>query len=141
MPHYGKLFFDFAAPFQSNGQHWDPAKLQEMHYAVETAINNNDAWNSGLCKRNQWLSLWDLPSDHLLMVGYCTTKLRTINTTFEAVEVPPQPIAYCYSGNQRICYHPHAIELNGKLWTVPVSGVPGEIQILIVLSYKETVWP
>ena len=135
----GKLFFDFTTPAPPAGTHWDEATLKLMHDAVEAAINLEDGWNYGYCVRNKWLNLWDVPSNHGAMAAYCTTKLADLpNHVFEAVEDPPQPIAYCYSGDQRICYHPHVIELDGAKWTVTVSvqGKPYKLYIVIVLTYE-----
>ena len=138
----GKLFFDFTAPNPPAGTHWDDDELKLMHDAVEYKIDYNDDWNYGYCVRNQWLNLWDVPTDHLAMVGYCTTKLKNIDAKFEAVENPPQPTAYCYSGDKRICYHPHVIKLDSVEWTVSVTvrGVQYTIDIVIVLTYETTVW-
>lgn len=136
----GKLFFDFAAPLPPAGTHWDEATLKLMHDAVEKEIDLKDPWYNGNNVRNQWLDLWDVPSNHGAMLAYLNLKLADLPYAgdVEAVEDPPQPIAYCYTGDKRICYHPHTIKVDGQNWIVNVQA---PIYIVIVLSYETTCFP
>ena len=142
MPHNGKLFFDFTAPDPPAGQtHWPDSDLEKMQKAVEAEIDVRDPWRDGNNVRNKWLKLFDVPEIHSSMVPYCNKKLDDLKIGALAVEVPPQPIAYCYSGDTRICYHPHIIELNDDPWHVHVQGVNDPIYIVIVLSYETVCFP
>ena len=140
--HKGKLFLDFTAPDPPAGQtHWYEPELKKMQEAVEAEINVRDPWRDGNNERNKWLKLYDVPEIHSSMRPYCNKKLDELKIGALAEEDPPQPIAYCYSGDTRICYHPHSVELNGERWHVHVQGVNDPIYIVIVLTYETTVWP
>ena len=147
MAHNGKLFLDFTVPDPpKKKKHWTESDLRKMQVAVEKEIECKDHWNNGNCERNKWLMLFDVPHKHGKMRDYCNLKLKELERkhSISAVEDPPQPIAYCYSGDTRICYHPHAL-LEGKdLWIVSVKGVKGlkkKIEIVIVLSYETVCFP
>lgn len=139
MAHNGKLYFDFTVPEPSTGQHWDLHALNKMHSAVEVAIDEMDPWNDGDCYRNQWLDLWNVPSNHEEMVKFCNERLKLLSPELRAVEDPPQPIAYCYTGDSRICYLPHTLMLDNDQWSVFVED--NEIPIVLILTYESVCFP
>ncbi|MCH7925084.1 MAG: hypothetical protein IIC51_06080 [Planctomycetes bacterium] len=136
----GKLFFDFEI-----GQDVLERELEVCRQAVEREINHLDHWCNGNNERNKWVQLYDIPTDHKKMHEYLQRKIKKIKWLSVKFEEPPTaPITYCYSGDSRICYHPHSIELNDKPWTVTVSGVQGlkyPMEIVIVLSYETVCFP
>ena len=129
----GKLFFDFEIK-----QDVLERELEVCRQAVEREINHLDHWCNGNNERNKWLQLYDIPTDHKKMHEYLQEKVKKIR--FLTVDpVPPAPITYCYSGDSRICYHPHTVLLNGCPWIVEELG--HKMEMFIVLTYNTKCFP
>lgn len=129
----GKLFFDFDIK-----QSLEEDVIYACRKKVEKAIDDIDEWKDGNNERNKWLSLWDVPTDHDEMHVYLNKKITKIaNLTVDPI--PPAPITYCYSGDSRICYHPHTVLLYGQPWVVNEKGE--KMKIFIVLTYKTKCFP
>lgn len=129
----GKLFFDF----ETNGS-LPTALLEACREAVDRKIDSIDNWNDGDNERNKWIKLWNVPTDHGAMVDYINGKFGQLQGLV-AEEDPTAPIAYCYSGDSRICYHPHPLKLDGQSLTVTEQGIT--MKIIIVLTYKTRCFP
>ena len=130
----GKLFFDFTIDGSLERD-----VLRACREAVEYEIERLDPWCDGNNVRNRWVQLYDVPSDHGEMHEYLQRKIKKISWLTIKVEEPPAPITYCYSGDSRICYHPHTVLLNDCDWVVKAEGE--EMKMLLVLTYNTKCFP
>ena len=132
--HQGKLFFDFEIP-----EDVDSELLEACQKKVEREIDRVDPWCNGENERKKWLDLHNVPSDHAEMHIYLNKKIKEISGDFTIQQDSTAPITYCYSGESRICYHPHPVYLYGTRWTVKEKRQ--EMKMLLVLTYKTKCFP
>ena len=138
---HGKVVFDFVMPLNATGEEYGEEDQKEIKYQLDKEFYRLDP---GFKERLRCMNLIDLPAPEN---GRLST--RDIKRYLKAEILPclERPLlapgtpttTYCYSGDQRICYHGFTLEdRSGEERKIRVDlscNVTEWIPILIVLSY------
>lgn len=138
---HGTVVFDFVMPLKANGEEYEEVDQEKIKCKLDEEFNIRDP---NFTERLRWMNLIDLPArpSGRISTGDIKRYLRAdiLPHLTHPLLAPGTPsTTYCYSGDQRICYHAFTLENRlGEeriIWVDlgPNGKVP--ITILIVLSY------
>ncbi len=140
---HGKVVLDFRMPPKAKGEEYGEKDQEAIKLKMDKEFSELDP---NFKERLRWKNLIDLPAP---VNGRITTRIIRLYLKAEIIRYlasePPlesgtTSTTYCYSGDQRICYHAFTLidTKENKDWIIRVTLQSGEIvpiTPLIVLSY------